>query len=737
MTQKVTRRDFIKMGAAGLATAVLAGCQQPRRWVELEPYVRPPEEQLAGVATWFASTCRQCPAGCGILVRTMNGRAVKIEGNPEHPLNKGKLCARGQAGLQVLYNPDRLTGPVKQSKRGSREFEPIAWEAGINDLYTRLSAAGGRVAVWANSTASGHLVDLFQRFTAALGAPAPLIYDLYASATGHRALTDLSEELYGQALFPTYQLSRADVILSFGANLLGAGPSAVRYGIEFGAFRDQSLGKRGYLVHFEPRMTINAAVADHWIPIRPGTEGLVAMALIKIMAEEELGSAERAAQARLLASEVDVGSAALASDVAAEDLEHLAHVFAQAERPLAIPGGALAGKANGKDTLMAIQALNLLTGTAGEPGGMSLSLPSPSDNIVGPEPAAYADVENLLDRMRSGQVDVLLVHGANPIYEVPEATGIAEVLVNVPFVVSFAPIVDETAWWSDLILPDRTYLEGWGYTLASPGFDRPVVGSQQPVVAPVFDSRSTADILLSVAKGIPAAASLLPWQDEVMFLKETVGDLGTGASGGSGTEVLWARFLQHGGWWPATAPVIDPPAPLSQSPIEIQPSEFQGREQEFPYYLHLYLSDLLSDGRGASQTWLQGSPDPMTTVSWQTCVEIHPDTAHELGIKDGDIVQVTSPAGELEAPACLYPAIRPDTVAIPFGQGHTDYGRYARDRGSNPLRLVGSQTDASGKSLAWGSIRVRLRPTGERTGLALFENKEGVTDGFINMEFPH
>ena len=112
MSHKITRRDLLKIGAVGAASAVLAGCEKPRRWVELEPYVRPPEQQLAGVATWYASTCRQCPAGCGIVARIMNGRALKLEGNPEHPLNQGKLCARGQAGLQVLYNPDRLSGPA-------------------------------------------------------------------------------------------------------------------------------------------------------------------------------------------------------------------------------------------------------------------------------------------------------------------------------------------------------------------------------------------------------------------------------------------------------------------------------------------------------------------------------------------------------------------------------------------------------------------------------------------------
>ncbi len=126
----------------------------------------------------------------------------------------------------------------------------------------------------------------------------------------------------------------------------------------------------------------------------------------------------------------------------------------------------------------------------------------------------------------------------------------------------------------------------------------------------------------------------------------------------------------------------------------------------------------------------------MTTISWQTWVELNPETAAELGVKDGDIVQVTSPQGELEAPVYVYPAIRPDTVAIPLGQGHTDLGRFARDRGRNPMQLVGTQTDATGSNLAWAALRVKIRPTGEKMTLALFENKAGVTEGFLNTEFP-
>lgn len=746
MTRKITRRDFLKIGAAGAATTVLAGCQAPRRWVTLEPYVQPPEEQLAGVGTWYASTCRQCPAGCGIVVRIMNGRALKIEGNPEHPLNQGKLCARGQAGLQTLYDPDRLTGPVQQTRRGSRQYEPVAWEAGINTLYDKLNAAGSQVAVWANSTVSGHVLDLYQRFNAAIGAPAPLVYDLYTGLYGYRILSNTSQALFGQDTLPVYDLAHADVVLSFGASLLGAWLSAVRYGVEFGEFRGQPLGKRGYLIQLDARMSTSGTVADQWLPIRPGTQALVAQALVRIIAEDKLSPADRGAMAQALSGDVDVNDVATASDLPVETLHQMARSFASAERPLAIPGEAITGLENADGAVAAVQALNLIGSVGLQSAGLALS-PPPSEAVVLPAPAPYSDVEALIERMRAGQIEVLLVHGANPAYDLPKAAGFLDAVAQVPFVVSFASIVDETAVWADLIVPDRTYLEGWGYGVVSPSFGLPVVSSQQPVVTPVFDSRASADILLTVARGIPAAAKVLPWPDEVAFLKETIAQLGQGAAGGlDTTDVLWASFQQHGGWWPASFASERPSFPSPESlPSSVQqfvgqsdpaPLQSEGSGGEYPYFLHLYGSDLLSDGRGANQPWLQGSPDPMTTVSWQTWVEINPATAEELGIEDGDIVRVVSPHGELEAPAYRYPAIRPDTVAIPAGQGHTDLGRYARDRGSNPVQLVGIQTDRTGSSLTWAGIRVKIAPTGQRQALARFESALAAAGGYLTTEFP-
>jgi anaerobic selenocysteine-containing dehydrogenase len=736
MSHRVTRRGFLRIGAASLAGAVLSGCEKPRRWVNLEPYVRPPEEQLAGVATWYASTCRQCPAGCGIVVRVMNGRALKIEGNPEHPLNRGKLCARGQAGLQLLYNPDRLSGPVQQVGRGSRQFRALSWDAALNTVYAKVQEAGTGVAMWAGSTMSGHLYDLFQRFAAATGAPAPVVHDLYTAMSGYRVLKDSSRELVGHSALPAYDLAHADVILAFGADFLGTGLSSVRYGQEFGAFRGQSLGKRGYLVQLAPRMSTTGAVADRWLAVRPGSEALVAQALIRIIADESLGSEERVARARAVAGDVEVDQIATDSDVPIEELRRLAHLFGTADRPVAIPGGALTGQENALETTAMVQTLNVIAGTADQAGGWFTSQETLPVALARPEVAPMSDVYGLIERMRADEIRVLLVHSANPAYDLPSQAGFLEALDRVPFVVSFSPIVDETAAWADLVLPDRTYLESWGYEVVSPSFGLPIVGSQQPVVEPVFDARSTGDVLLTIARGIAAAAQALPWADEVAFLKDAIGQLGAGAAGGSGPEVLWVRFLQHGGWWPTTASAAARQPAQARKAIEVASPQFQGDEQEYPFFLHPYLSALLGDGRGASQPWLQGSPDPMTTLSWQTWVELAPETAQKLGVGDGDVVRVTSPHGELEAPVYIYPAIRPDTVAIPVGQGHTDCGRYARDRGSNLMRLIGTETDATGSNLAWATVRVKVARTDKRVALASFENRVGVREGFINQASP-
>lgn len=731
MSTRVSRRLFLKLAAA---TAAFSACTPAaNRIVDLvEPQVRPPEESLPGEAVWYASTCRMCPAGCGIVVRTVNGRAKKIEGNPAHPLNQGKLCARGQAGLQELYHPDRLHSVVRQNGgRGSRQFEPLYWDDALEILLEKLQTTDPVRIAFLGGLLPDSLHLLASRWLQALGAPPPVMFDLHSALEGRSVATQVAATLYGSSQLPVYDVGNANVIFSFGANLLETWGSPVAYGYAYGQFRQGQTGGRGFFAQFEPRLSTTATVADEWIPIRPGTEGLVALALGRIIVEEGLAGAFGRSRAELY-RQVEVGVLAEASDVSAERLQRLATIFAQADRPVAIPGGLPAGQSNGYDAYLAIHALNLIMRRLGLAGGVFLTPPSPAETLpAAPPPDSFTAVQSLIEKMQAGEVEMLLIHGANPVFELPAAADFSAALAQVPFVVSFSPFVNETAVQSDLILPDHTYLESWGYQVVSPGSDRPTVSSQQPVVRPLYDTRSTASVLLALAAEMGGAvAEALPWADEILFLEDSSGALfgsSLSAYGARTPGEFWATWQQYGGWWSERNLQQEPDAVGFEepSPLPVAGARYEGDPVTYPYHLHPYPTVGLDDGRGAHLSWLQELPETMTTARWQTWVELNPQTARHLGVENNDVVKVISPYGEMEAAVVVFPGIRPDVVGIPVGRGHSDYGRYAAGRGSNPIDLLAPVTDTDSGALAWGATRVRIEPTGQKYFLARLENLDG------------
>jgi anaerobic selenocysteine-containing dehydrogenase len=456
------------------------------------------------------------------------------------------------------------------------------------------------------------------------------------------------------------------------------------------------------------------------------------LAIGRIIVEERLGHAGSQRANAEMYQDVDVRQMAAASDVPVESLHRLARAFAEADRPLAIPGGYLAGQSNGMSSMLAVQALNMVVAQVGREGGVFLSDVG-SLGTLSQTPAAHSfrELLELIDRMNAGEIDMLFVHGTNPLYELPSAAGFAEALSQVPFVVSFSPFVDETAVWADLILPDRTYLESWGYRVPKPGGDRPLISSQQPVVRPLYDTRATADVLLTLAARIGGqVASDLPWTDEAAYLEEMVAELHGSSLGAYDARTpagFWARFRQYGGWWSEKEirrePVL---TDITLSPLPISEPQFDGNPNDYPFHLYPYASLVLSDGRGANLPWLQETPDPMTTVQWSTWVELNPETARSLGVDNDDIVRIESPNGELEAVVVVFPGIRPDVIAIPIGQGHLDYGRFAQaGRGGNPMELVSSVIDPETGALSWGATRVRVIPTGRKQTLARLESIDG------------
>ncbi|RME45168.1 MAG: twin-arginine translocation signal domain-containing protein, partial [Chloroflexi bacterium] len=357
MSQTITRRQFLKVSAVASAATVISGCTVNLQQAEyLETYVHPPEEGLPGQDLWYASTCRQCPAGCGIIVRVSEGRARKIEGNPLHPLNQGKLCARGQAGLQVLYNPDRVRNALQQTGgRGSKQFEPLYWDDALQLLTERLQSISDPAGIaFLGGLMSDHLYSLVSQFLAALGAPAPVLYDLHTELEGRQTLIQASDALFGVPVLPVFDIATTDVVFSFGANFLETWLSPVNYNRAFGRLREGQVGKRGYIVQFEPRLSSTAASADEWVPIRPGTEGLVALALGKIIVEEGLGHELSHREHAVMYKNVNVGEIAEATGIPAEELERLARSFANADHQVAIPGGTLAGHGDGGAAIAAV-----------------------------------------------------------------------------------------------------------------------------------------------------------------------------------------------------------------------------------------------------------------------------------------------------------------------------------------------------------------------------------------------
>ncbi len=733
MARKLTRRDFIKIGALSTGGAVLAGCKFPPRYVVLEPYVKPPEEQLAGVFTQYASTCRMCPTGCGLIARTMNGRVIKLEGNPNHPANQGKLCPLGQASIQLLYHPDRLQSPVKQSQRGTRGFQAMTWNEALTTFSQKLASAGNGIGLWAGSSISDHLYNLFNTLIAKTGGQAPILYDLDTATGGSLALAASSQSLMGVNEEPYFDIANADAVFSFGADFLGSYPGLLRYGMAYGQFRNQGLGKRGYLVVFEPKMSLTGAKADLWIPIRAGTEGMVAQAIAWLIDNQNLGPSDWVNRAHTIASDIDINAVAAASDVSVDVLQQVARLFTRNTHPLAIPGGAIGGLDNAA-AITAVMTLNAISNSFGQPGGVLPATPLTQQNLKKPVPSSLSDIKKFIAAMNSGQIKVLMIHSANPVYDLPPQLGFVQALAKVPFVISFHPLVDETGVQADLILPDRTPLESWGFNLVNSGVSSVFISSQQPVAPPQFNAPSTGDLLLSAAKGVSAAASSLPWGDEVAYITQVINSLPLANTGISGPDEVMARFQQYGGMALNVAPAAIPSVNITKGPALSAP-QYQG-DNSYPYHLVIFQNSLIGTGRWASLPWLQGSPYTLTSVMWRTWIEMSPATASQLNLVDGEIIRVSTPNGEVEAPIYTYHGIRPDTIAIPMGQGHTDDGRYARDRGVNPVTLLGAQTDASGNSLVWTTLRAKITSTGRRAQLPLFEYKPGVESGFINQGFP-
>ncbi|MFQ5915873.1 MAG: molybdopterin-dependent oxidoreductase, partial [Nitrospinota bacterium] len=585
---EVNRRDFFKIMGIGGGTAAMVGCSaQPPE--TLIPYVVPPEEIIPGEATWYATVCRECPAGCGMWVKTMGGRAIKVEGNPDHPVNRGRLCARGQASLQGLYNPDRIRQPLRKGRDDT--WRPISWEEGEGLLAGRLAELKGKGNQIACVTplVTGSLDEFVEAWLQALGGGRRIRYE----AVSYESLLEANRATFGISAIPFYNLEQAELILSFGADFLETWLSPVEYARQFAAMRTYRQGRMGRFAYIGPRLSSTGANADEWIAVRPGTEGLLALGMIQTIIAEGLGTSLPAREEAALHELVTTFTPAAVAEqagVSVDKIRALAHAFSMAHTSLALADGKTP---NGIEACLAVNLLNYVVGNVGK------------TIHFGPTAAAgqastYGEMRNLLAEMETGKVSVLLLAGVNPVFTLPEGERFRKALDKVPMVVSFSSFLDETANAAHLILPDHTFLESWSDHEPWEG----VRGLQQPAMRPLYETRAFGDVLISVAKQI-GAGQRFPWENFFGYLQDQWKELHRTRKPPEDFDTFWAGVLQHGGLFQ-----IAPPRPVRLD------SEVLRRRFTSPTFvgetdgltLIPYPSPSFYDGRMANRPWLQELP---------------------------------------------------------------------------------------------------------------------------------
>jgi anaerobic selenocysteine-containing dehydrogenase len=719
----LTRRQFLQWaGATGVGAVVFNGCNVPDEEIQVQSPLTLPEDLVTGRDNYYATVFQSSSGSEGLKIRVMEGRAKKVEGNPDYPLNTGKHGIRSEALLQALYHPDRIKGPLR-SVGSQGPYQPISWDSGITQLVDILRNTDPSSILIAVGPTRGILATVLQRFANTTGARL-----LGFDPLDQTVLRQAMQNVFGQRALPDFDLANTNFLLSFGSDFLSTWVDPTHFMRGYGEFR-QGTGRdhRGHLVQVDSRFSSTAASSDEWVYVNPGTEGMLATSMAYVIISERLTSTSASTINRLTGGGANAlrdfrpESVASATGVSAERIIRLARAFADTSHgpSLAIGGGMAGAHTNGLANLTAIYALNYLVGSVNRPGGVIFN----ADTLLTEVPSApLNEWRDALDAMRSGAIKVVLVRDANLLYGMPGSLDAAGALQNVETLVSFASFPDETTATADLVLPGLTPLEEWGSDTPNPGPGYATVALQQPVVVPFTNAMAFGDVLLRTAKELELAGGLdaATMRDALRDSMRPLHATGVGSVRRSTFEEFWNRTLQRGGWWDTSDTAnTTPRAP--RLPGKTAP-QFKGSARNYPYYLVPFEGHAVGAGQLAHLPWLQATPDPMTTVTWGTWVELNAATAQKLNVRQEDVVLVESPTGKvIEAPVYINPAAPPGVVAVPIGQGHTQLGSYAANRGANVLSILDPAEDKDTGALAWGATRVRLTKTTRKKKIAKME----------------
>jgi len=787
---KITRRNFLQMlGITGVAAGGISQVWAiPDQWVEKLQY-GPRNE------TWKMSTCGQCPAGCGIRVRLIDEIPVRILGNPIAPVNSGFTCPMGEAGLELLYHPDRIRQPMRRKgKKGESSWEPISWEEAL-----------GRISQGVQELLKKKQADRFGFF---FGDRNTLLTHFAGDFVTRLGSTNffpwrtpgINELGFWQAFgeFPplAFDLEKTDYLLTFGTNLLEGPPSPVYFNRLYGKLKESRPRTGLKMVHVDARMSQAGKNATEWLQVRPESMGVLALGMAYVILRDKNFDEEFIARysrdfrggkedfPNLVSRYYPPDKVSAITGVPPETVLRLAREFSSAKAPLALSGGVSDRSETALFTQWAVASLNALSGSFSAKGLWREPVqlpwgPTPVTSVntrsgafslkpqLAPEsdlPAHWASEE--LPHLRSAgklpDLNLLMIAQVDPLYLPTDQKAWQEWLSRIPQVVQFATLIDDTSPYADLVLPTTTYLEQWDLTLPVPNLPFSQLGLQQPIVPPLNGARPIGDVLLQLATEM--GVTLLPEKPKSYagYIETRMKPIFASGKGTPYFEAVSLNFLgelrkrgwqvysypafadfwrllqEKGGWWdPGEYPEPEwkkrkkftfPTVARFDALLKERALLSHGREtQKGDTPLHTLLeapirktdtpdSFLLAPfttlmnmtGEGASQPLLQEISGLIPRVYWKPWAEMHPERAKKLSLMDGDLIRVVSAKGSVTLRVKVVPTVSSEILAVPFGKGHKESGRYAKNIGTNPVALIDHLVDPLSGRNSWQSTHVRV-----------------------------
>ncbi len=697
---KVDRRSFLGLGLGAVAGVVVSPVglkltDDSSIWTQNWPWTPVPVD---GEISYDNSVCNLCPGNCGISVRKIAGRPVKIEGLAGYPINDGGACLHGIAGLQYLYDPARIKTPLR--KNGDT-FEKISWAEAISLTAKELSGIRKskvpQKLACITDKGKGSVPKLFERFLTAFGSP-----NLYTMPSLESNLEMTAQTLHGAGNTIGFDLENSDFVLSFGAGLIEG------WGAPVSCFKANASRKERHakLYQVEPRLSNTAANADKWIPINPGTESDLALGICAVIIKNNLFDASNFKGgfnkfAIMVQREYALAKVAQVCGIKPDDIEKIALLFAKAKMPVAIPGKGRGKNGQSLKEFVAVHTLNCLVGNLNKKGGAFimpqndyLSFPEAilddaAETGAGQEKLA-SSINDLVAKLAAAEnpiVDALFVYNANPCYSFSDPKRVKEAFKRIPFVVSFSSFLDETAMEADVIFPMNTFLEGIEDVPSQAGLAKNVIGLARPVIKPVFDTKDPGDALILLAQALGGTvAENFEWASFADCLEEVTLDIWDALS--EEGHVLVSEGAPYG------TPLVDFTF-LSTNPATIQ------AQGDFELTL------IPIDNMRLTGTVPAVSPFALKTVSDKVLtgtdivVEINPVTAK--GLKDCGDALLTTPVGAVKVKVNFNEGIMPGVIGMVRGLGHTFDNKFVSNKGVNVNDLIGPVIESgSGLDAAFG-----------------------------------